>query len=270
MTIIEETEVKLAINKNIARITLNRPHVHNALNLALVDSMLEMLHQLNNDSSIRIIILQATGENFCTGADLNWMRQATTTPQFDDDSIALKLANLMSTLYHLNKPTIALVQGAVMGGGIGLVCCCDIVLATPESHFCFSEIRLGLIPAVISPYVINAIKSRAARRYFLSAEKISAEKALSLGLVHELVPQEQWQNNINKLSAHFNAAAPHAMALTKQMINDIARHELDGKLSDITTEWLVKAQSSPEAKEGINAFFEKRPASWINTDQELL
>ncbi len=262
----QDSIIECTVRDRVANITLNRPQEHNALNLAMVDSLLKTLQELNNDTSTRVIIIQAAGNNFCAGADLNWMKQAVAGLQSDEDSIALKLATLMSTLHHINKPTIALVHGAVVGGGVGLVCCCDVVLATADSHFCFSEVRLGLIPAVISPYVVNAIGTRAAKHYFLSAEKFSAEKAFDLGLVDEILQQKQLQSIANKLSANFISAAPHALALTKQLINDVAHHELDNTLLYKTIGWLIEAQSSTEAKEGINAFLEKRPASWTNTD----
>ncbi len=264
----QKSVVECTVKDQVATITLNRPEVHNALNLVMVDSLLKTLSALSEDTSVRVIILQATGKSFCAGADLNWMKQFVTELQSDDDSIALKLSVLMDTLYHINKPTIALVQGTVLGGGIGLICCCDVVLATADSHFCFSEVRLGLIPAIISPYVVNSIGISAARRYFLTAEKFSAEKAVDLGLVDEILPRYEIQKVVKQLSINFISAAPDALARTKQLINDVAHRELDKTLTDKTAAWLIEAQSSAEAKEGIKAFFENRPASWVNTDQE--
>lgn len=264
----DKSDVNFTIHNQIASIIINRPDAHNALNLAVTDRLLEILQELNKMPSVRVVILKTSGKNFCAGADLDWIQQAEQAPPLTNESIALKLATLMDTLYRLNKATIALVQGAVIGGGVGLVCCCDLVLATPDAHFCCPEVRLGLIPATISPYVINAIGARATKRYFLSAETFSAKKAVDLGLVHKILPQNEWPDYIKKWSGHITTAGPQAVARTKQLINDVAHSQLNAALIYQTAEWLLEVQSSAEAQEGITAFQENRPARWVHAPQK--
>ncbi|HRE15092.1 MAG TPA: enoyl-CoA hydratase-related protein, partial [Usitatibacteraceae bacterium] len=170
----------------VALATLARPEKHNAFDDALVAELTEALRELEADDAVRVVVLSATGRSFCAGADLNWMRRMAGYSREDNQRDAMALAALMRTLDQFGKPTIARVQGPAYGGGVGLVACCDVVMASQAAHFALSEAKLGLVPAVISPYVVAAIGARAARRYFLSAERFSASEAWRLGLVHEL------------------------------------------------------------------------------------
>ena len=176
-------------NQGIATITLNRPEIHNAFDDAIISELNLVLDKIESDSSIRVVVLRAEGKSFSAGADLRWMRRMADYTSAENKADAMQLAALMDKLNHLNKPTIARVQGAAFGGGVGLVACCDIVVASDRALFCLSEVRLGLIPAVISPYVVAAIGERASRRYFMTAERFKAEEALRLELVHEVVSE---------------------------------------------------------------------------------
>ena len=261
-------EIELIINDGIATIILNRPDSHNLLDAAMTKMLLNTLCELNSNQSVRVVVLTANGNIFCAGADLKWMQSSSKDQQQNHSSIGLQLASLMSTLYHLSKPTIVLINGAVYGAGIGLVACCDIALASRKAHFCFSEIRLGLIPAVISPYVVNAIGTRTARRYLLTAEHISAQRAFEVGLIHEVLAEYQLQSYVSELCQQLIAAGPCALARTKQLIDDVAYCQLDNTINKITATWLTEVGDTAEAKEGISAFLEKHPAEWVKTSKE--
>ncbi len=262
-----EPAIKRIVGNGIATITLNRPDVHNAFNSAMINRLLDTLCDLDSNQSVRVVVLTANGDSFCAGADVNWIQSMSVEAQKNNNTVELQLATLMYTLYHLSKPTIVLVNGAVYGGGIGLVACCDIALASENAQFCFSEVRLGLIPAVISPYVINAIGIRAARRYLLTAEIISAQQAFNIGLAHEVLPNDQLQTYSSQLCQQLISAGPGALARTKQLINDITYTQLDDSIKTKTATWLAEARDTAEAKEGISAFLEKRPAKWDNTNK---
>ena len=180
-----------------------------------------------------------------------------------EDRVALKLAELMRTLHSHFKPTIALVTGATYGGGIGLVACCDIALASQDAHFCFSEVRLGLIPSVISPYVVRAIGERTARRYFLTAEHFDAQEAYRIGLVHNVETEGNLKERLNTFTDSLIAGGPCALTRTKELVDEIATVPLDDALVQKTAEWITQVRESPEAKEGISAFMEKRTSSWL-------
>ena len=252
----------------IAVLSLNRPHVHNALDEATVNLLIKRLHELEENKAVRAIVLSSTGKNFCAGANLKWMLSSDDCLAEDEDPVAQKLAELMRSLHNHFKPTIALVTGATYGGGAGLVACCDIALASPDAHFCFSEVRLGLIPSVISPYVVRAIGERIARRYFLTAEHFDAQEAYRIGLVHEVVEESKLQERLNKITESLIAGGPCALTRTKGLVNEIATGPLDDTLIQKTAEWIAEVRQTPEAKEGISAFMEKRKASWSKGSKE--
>lgn len=247
----------------IAKLTLNRPEVNNALDEYTTNLLLKYLNELKENTAVRAIVLTGKGNNFCAGADLNWMHSSTGQLTMSKDPVGQKLADLMSTLHKHCKPTIALVRGAVYGGGIGLVACCDIALATYDTRFCFSEVRLGLIPSVISPYVVKAMGERMARRYFLTAERFDANEAYRIGLVHQVIDPEAEQTEINQITDKLIAGSPCALARTKKLLDDVAFATLDNTMQFKTTEWIAEVRQTPEAKEGIDAFFQKRKPSWL-------
>ena len=247
----------------IAVLTLNRPELHNALDESLVCSLFAQLREIEENRQVRAVILTAAGKNFCAGADLNWMRNSVENSTLDNTQIGQKLAELMWKLHNLSKPTIALIKGVAFGGGAGLVSCCDIALADPQSRFCFSEVRLGLIPSVISPYIVRAIGERVARRYFLTAEQFSAEDAYRIGLIHEIVDSENQIAFAHNLADSLIAGGPCALTRTKELLDTVSSSPLDRNTMLKTAEWITEVLKTPEAQEGIKAYLQKRKASWL-------
>jgi len=253
-----QTEIK----DGVATIRMNRPEVHNAFDDALIAALTSELRRLDRLPLARIIVLAANGKSFSAGADLNWMRRMAKYSQEENLRDALALADLMRTLDGMGKPTIAQVQGAAFGGGVGLVACCDIAIASTEAAFCLSEVRLGLIPSVISPYVIAAIGERAARRYFLTAERFDAVEARRLGLVHEVVEGVALDDTVAKIAGQLLKGGPRALAAAKKLIADVSRRPMDDGLSAETARRIAAIRVEPEGQEGLAAFFDKRSPDW--------
>jgi len=250
--------------RGIATLTMNRPELHNAFDELLIDELTDELKRLAVDDRVRVVCLAGSGKSFSAGADLNWMRRMATYTREQNLADAMALAGLMETLNGLNKPTIALVHGAAYGGGVGLVACCDMALSVKQASFCLSEVRLGLIPAVISPYVIAAIGERACRRYFQSAELFDAEEACRLGLVHEVAEDAAaLQKRSNQLCDQLLQNGPCAMAEAKRLIAAVSGHPLDDALICDTAERIAGRRVSAEGQEGLSAFLEKRKPEWI-------
>lgn len=251
--------VHLAIDgSGIAILTLNRPHVHNAFDEVMVNEVISILYQLDKLDHIRVIIVKANGKSFSAGADLGWMqRMVNYTPEENLEDARL-LTQLMQLLYTSSKVTIALVQGAVYGGGIGLVACCDIVLATEEASFCLSEVKMGLIPAIISPYVIRAIGERQARRYFLTAEPFDASKAMVLGLVHEIVRKSELLEEGYRIAKRVLENAPLAVKAAKKCIQTVTNEPLNVVLLEKMAKEVADIRVSQEAQEQLKAFLQRR------------
>jgi methylglutaconyl-CoA hydratase len=253
-------------SQGIATLTLNRPHLHNAFDDELIELLTLQLQELEADSTVRVILLTANGKNFSAGADLNWMQRIARYSLEENINDATHLALLMKTLREITKPTIALVHGATYGGGVGLVACCDIAIATTNAQFCLSEVKLGLVPAIISPYVIEAIGERAARRYFLTAETFDAHQAERLGLVHMIVEEDKLVTSAHELAKTLCNNSPAAITAAKQLISEISLYTVDEDVLHITTQCIAKRRMSPEGQEGISAFLEKRQPKWIKND----
>jgi methylglutaconyl-CoA hydratase len=249
-------------SSGIATLSLNNPQRHNTFDEQLLRQLLDSLIRIEQDPSIRVVLLRAEGKYFCAGGDLHWMQRMGLSSQDENHADVNLLARVMYTLRQLPQPTIACVQGSAYGGGVGLVACCDIALATPDAHFCLSEVTLGLVPAVISPYVLAAIGERAARRYFLTAERFDAEQAKTLGLIHEVVSSDALMHRADELATQLLNNAPSAMRITKQLLSQIASHPINPDIITATVDCLTVVRSSEEAQEGIRAFFEKRPPNW--------
>jgi methylglutaconyl-CoA hydratase len=247
----------------IATLTLNRPELHNAFDDGLIAALLAELRRLAADPRLRLLVLCASGKSFSAGADLGWMRRTADYSRQENLADALQLAELMRTLDSFPRPTLALVQGAAFGGGVGLVACCDIAIAAETASFCLSEVKLGLIPAVISPYVIAAIGLRQARRYVLSAERFDAHEARRFGLVHEVVPAGELAARGCELCAQLLRNGPEAMAAGKQLVAAVARGPLDETLIRGTALRIAAVRASAEGREGLAAFLEKRQPSWV-------
>ncbi|MGH8378989.1 MAG: enoyl-CoA hydratase/isomerase family protein [Gammaproteobacteria bacterium] len=251
--------------RGVAALTLNRPEKHNAFDDAIIAELTAKLIQLNNDQNVHVVILTGAGKSFSAGADLNWMRSMAKFSEEENIEDALKLAELMDVLNNLRKPTIARVNGAVYGGGVGLVACCDIAIAADTARFALSEVRLGLVPSVISPYVIAAIGAHQARRYFLTADAISAQEAKEIGLVHEVVTAEKLDEALEKEIGLLLKGGPKALSAAKELIagqvalSTSARRNLHTKTANI----IAQLRVSEEGQEGLNAFLEKRPPEWV-------
>ena len=261
----------LAIERQgpLGLVTLDRADRHNAFDDTLIAELTEALRALEAEDGIRIVILAAAGRSFSAGADLNWMKRMAAYSMDDNRRDALALGELMRTLAHLAKPTIARVQGAAYGGGVGLVACCDIAVATQDATFSFSEVKLGLIPAVISPYAIAAIGERAARRYFLTGERFEAAEAWRLGLVHELCRDaDDMDEKIGTIVDGLLACGPVAQREAKELVRAVAGRPVTSALIQDTAERIARMRSSPEGREGVGAFLEKRRAAWIAPEPE--
>ncbi|MGF1607923.1 MAG: enoyl-CoA hydratase-related protein [Kiloniellales bacterium] len=248
--------------RGVARVTLNRPEVHNAFNDELIARLTVALAELEKDEAVRVVVLAATGKSFSAGADLKWMQRMAGYSEEENRDDAQRLAALINRLDRLAKPTLALVQGPAFGGGVGLVACCDIALAAEGASFCLSEVKLGLIPAVISPYVIAAMGERAARRYFLTAESFPAERAAQLGLVHAVVPAGELEAAGEAVIAALLAGGPQAQAAAKELIFAVAHRPVDGAVIDDTAARIARQRASAEGREGMSAFLGKRRPAW--------
>jgi len=250
----------------VARMRLNRAEVHNAFDAELIAAMVEALTGLGRDHAVRVVVLESTGSSFSAGADLNWMRSMAAAGEAENRRDALALARLMRTLDELPKPTIARVQGAAFGGGVGLVACCDIAIAASAAKFGLTEARLGLLPAVISPYVIAAIGARQARRWFATAELFDAATAQRLGLVHEVVVAEQLDAAVQRQIDLLLKAGPIAAGSAKALIRNMAT-SADRDAQDADNAALIaRLRVSAEGQEGLSAFLDKRPAQWITRE----
>jgi len=261
------TTLTTEIRNGVALVTLARPEVHNAFDETSIAELTHALVALERDASVRAVVLLGAGRSFCAGADLHWMKRMAGFGEKENLADAMALATLLKTLHCLAKPTIARVHGPAYGGGVGLVACCDIAVATQSATFALSEAKLGLIPATIGPYVVEAIGARAARRYFLTAERFDAAEAYRIGLVHDIVLPEALDGRINELLGALMTAGPHAQAEAKALIRAIAGGPIDDRLSADTAARIARIRKSPEAREGVAAFLAKRPAAWI--PQEL-
>jgi methylglutaconyl-CoA hydratase len=251
------------VRNNVGLVALNRPELHNAFNAALIEELTTVLQALDADASVRAVVLTGHGKSFCAGADLNWMKKMAGFSPAENLADAQALALMLRTLNGLSKPTVACVRGAAFGGGVGLVACCDIAVTAQDAVFSLSEAKLGLIPATISPYVIEAIGARAARRYFLTAERFTAAEAFRIGLVHDIVPEPELDARINELLGALLVAGPMAQLECKALIRGVAHKPIDVDVIAGTAEHIAAVRASPEGREGVAAFLAKRPPSWV-------
>jgi len=248
--------------RGVASLSLNRAEKHNAFDDTMIAELLRVLDKIENDKAIRVLVLRAAGKSFCAGADLGWMRRMADYDQRQNLADARQLASMMYRLNRLNKPVIARVQGASFGGGVGLIACCDIAIASADAIFSLSEVRLGLIPSVISPYVITAIGSQAARRYFLSGERFDARRALQLGLLHEVVEPETLDASLEQCIDALLNSGPGAQAAAKELIRHVHGRAIDESLIEETARHIAEVRASDEAREGLSAFLQKRRPDW--------
>ncbi|MEN3001222.1 MAG: enoyl-CoA hydratase/isomerase family protein [Armatimonadota bacterium] len=249
--------LELRVTDYVAHVSLNRPEVHNAFHPDLIARLTETFEQLREREDVRVIVLRGEGASFCAGADLNWMSAMANYSYAQNLDDARALARMFEVIDHCPKPVIARVHGAAMGGGVGLVAVCDLAVATPEARFAFSEVKLGLIPAVIAPYVVRKIGYGHARALFLTGERFDAETALRVGLVHRVVPAEQLDEAIQQIVANLLQNGPQAMAAAKMLLHATQTLPVD-ELRSLTIARIAELRVSPEGQEGIRAFLEKR------------
>ncbi len=255
--------LEITFADKVATITLNRPQLRNAFNENAIADLTMAFDEASQDRDVRAIVLAANGPAFCAGADLNWMKKMAGYSAAENEADALRLADMLRTIYYSPKPVVARVQGDCYAGGMGLVAACDIVVVAEGVNFCLSEVKLGLIPATISPYVIKAMGDQAARRYFLSAERFDAREAHRLGLAHEVVPADQLDAKVAEIVKALVGNSPNAVREAKALVRDIAGLPIDDVLLADTAGRIAAIRASDEGREGVAAFLEKRKPSWI-------
>ncbi len=253
-----------SIANHIGRITLNRPDVRNAFNDDVIAELTEAFQTMGASPDVRCIVLAAEGSAFCAGADLNWMRRMADYSYDENITDAGKLAEMLRVIATCPKPTIARVQGDTYAGGTGLVAACDIAVAADSAFFCVSEVKIGLIPATISPYLIRAMGVRAAQRYWLTAERFSASDALAMGLVSQVVSMDALDAAVDGLCKLLCNASPDAVRATKKLIESVVEKPITHDLIVHTVKEIATVRSSPQGKEGVQAFLQKRSPNWID------
>jgi methylglutaconyl-CoA hydratase len=254
--------LEIAVVNAIATVTIDRPEVRNAFNDELIARLAAAFQELGGREDVRCVVLAANGPAFCAGADLNWMKRMAGFGREENLADAKALARMLQTLYECPKPTVAKVQGDAYAGGMGLVAACDIAVAAETAHFCLSEVKLGLIPATISPYVVRAMGPRAAHRYFLTAERFDAQEALRIGFVHELAPPDALDEKVGVIAHALAVAGPKAIQACKQLLHDVAEREISPELVTMTVEGIADIRASEEGREGIQSFLGKRKPNW--------
>ena len=255
--------VTLTVNAGVATITLTQPEIRNAFSDAVIAEITAAFEAVAQHADVRAVVLAAEGPAFCAGADLNWMRRMADYSREENVVDAAKLAAMLHTIYTCPQPTIARVQGDVYAGGMGLVAACDMAVTTDTAHFCLSEVKIGLIPATIAPYVLRAMGPRAGHRYFLTAERFDAAEALRIGFVHQVVSAEGLDAAVDGLLKHLLQGSPTALQACKKLVMDTAEHEINAALIRQTVEGIADIRASAEGKEGVQAFLNKRKPSWL-------
>jgi methylglutaconyl-CoA hydratase len=246
----------------VARVTLDRPQIRNAFDDALISALTSALRELDADDGVRAVVLAGNGPAFCAGGDLNWMKRMAGYGYDENLRDAQALADLMKTLDRMGKPTIARVHGPAYAGGVGLVAACDIAIGVPEAKFCLSEAKLGLSPATISPYVVRAMGERMARRYFLTAEVFDAAEAQRIGLLTAVSPSEKLDGEIEEILRHLMHSGPQALVKIKDLIRRVTAGPVDDAMIADTAKRIAEIRGSPEGREGVASFLEKRKPSW--------
>ncbi len=247
----------------VVRITLTQPEIRNAFSDEVIAELTAAFTDVGARADVRAVVLAAEGPAFCAGANLNWMRRMADYTRAENLADAAKLAEMLRVIYECPKPTIARVQGDVYAGGMGLVAACDMAVAVDTAGFCLSEVKLGLIPATISPYVIRAMGARASHRYFLTAERFDAAEALRIGFVHEVVAAEQLDARVDALTKALTSASPSAVRACKRLVLDVAEREIDAQLIAATVEGIADIRASDEGREGVQSFLQKRKPGWL-------
>ena len=258
------TTLTISREGKTATVTLNRPDVRNAFNETTIAEITRAFRELGADADLRAIVLAANGPAFCAGADLNWMKKMAGYTHAENHADALQLAEMLRTIYLCPKPVVARIQGDCYAGGMGLVAACDIIVAVEEANFCLSEVKLGLIPATISPYVIKAMGENASRRYFLSAERFGAQEALRIGFAHEVVAADALDAKVAEIVKALVNNSPNAVHHAKVLVREVVGQTVNDALLADTAERIAQIRASEQGREGVASFLEKRKPSWLN------
>jgi methylglutaconyl-CoA hydratase len=253
--------IEVSIHDRVARAALNRPDVRNAFNEVMIEDLIRVLEKVSQDDAVRVFVLTGNGTSFCSGADLNWMKKMKGFTVEENYRDAMRLAELMFKLYHLPKPTIARVNGASIGGSNGLVAACDIVIASHRAEFSLSEVKIGLVPACIGPYLVKRIGEAACRDLFLTGRRISADQAKHLGLVNDVVTHENLDARLQEKIGNLLTSGPHALAISKELLSRVGAMPL-AEAKEYTARMIADLRCGEEAQEGMTAFLEKRKPRW--------
>ncbi len=255
--------IDIQIGQGVAVLWLNRPEVRNAFNETMIAELTSAFGELEAHPEVRAVVLAGHGKVFCAGADLNWMKKMAELGFDENRKDAMAFGTMLNRLHALKKPTVARIHGAAFAGGMGLAAACDIAVASTDTEFCMSEVRLGLSPATVSPYVLAAMGERAAQRYFLTAERFTAAEAYRIGFVQELARPEELDATVNSILGELVQGAPGAHATTKELIRSVARRPITPELIADMAGRIASARASGEGKEGVRAFLEKRSPAWM-------
>ena len=255
--------IQLSIEHGAATVTLNRPEVRNAFNENVIEELNQVFQELAQMDTVRAIVLAGNGPAFCAGGDLNWMKKVAAYTADENLADAEQMADMLYQIYSCTKPVIAKIHGDCYAGGMGLAAVCDIAVAVDTANFCLSEVKLGLVPATISPYVIKAMGPNAARRYFLTAERFSAQEAHRIGFVHEAVPADQLDATVDRIVKAILGNGPNAVMAAKWLVEDVSGAEIDEELLAYTAECIAEIRNTDEAREGVASFLEKRKPNWL-------
>ncbi len=255
--------LRIVDQASVATVTLNRPEVRNAFNDEVIAELTQAFTELGQDPQVRAIVLAAVGPAFCAGADLNWMRRMADYSQAENLFDAAQLAEMLRVIFTCPKPTVARIQGDVVAGGMGLVAVCDMAVSADSANYSLSEVKLGLVPATISPYVIRAMGARAAHRYFLTAERFDAAEALRIGFVHAVVSAEQLDAQVAHITKALVNASPNAVRECKTLLHDVAGKDIDVALIAHTVQGIAGIRASAEGREGVQSFLQKRKPNWL-------
>ncbi|MBV9149147.1 MAG: enoyl-CoA hydratase/isomerase family protein [Candidatus Eremiobacteraeota bacterium] len=252
--------LEISVSEAVAHVTLNRPDVRNAFNAELIAELQRAFERLGNDGTLRAVILSGAGKTFCGGADINWMRASLELSREENVSDAKRMSEMFATIDRCPRPVIARIHGAALGGGAGLVAVCDVAIASNDAQFGFTEVKLGILPAVISPFVIRKIGVSHARALFLTGERFSAERAENIGLVHEVVRFEDLDTAVDRVVDEIKSGGRNAIAVAKKTIAEVTARPEDAR--EITSQAIAQQRTSPEGQEGLRAFLERRKPNW--------
>ena len=253
--------ISYSFKNRIASVTLNRPKVHNAFNEVMIAELTEIFKKISEDESVRVVVLTGNGKSFSAGADLNWMKKMINYSYEENLEDSIKLAELFHLMYSCPKPVIARVNGAAIGGGTGLVAVCDIAIAAENAKFSLSEVKLGLVPACISPYVIRKVGEGRCREFFLTGERLIAKRAMELGLVNQVVPLDELDQAVQDKADQLISSGPKAIAMCKELLKNVPGMDFD-RAKTYTADMIARMRIGDEGQEGMSAFLEKRKPKW--------